>query len=80
MTKVRKLTTNAEPGTNFKSTVVLPYVKGLFKQIPASFNKAELDDGLKNEIYLVLYFTNLKIFSRLVFHLDKFLVLSVLNV
>lgn len=46
MTKVRKLTTNAEPGTNFKSTVVLPYVKGLFKQIPASFNKAELDDGL----------------------------------
>ena len=46
MTNVRKLTTNAEPGTNFKSTVVLPYIKGLFKQIPATFNQAELDDRL----------------------------------
>lgn len=46
MTNVRKLTTNAEPGTNSKSTVVVPYVKGLFKKIPATFNQAELDDGL----------------------------------
>ena len=52
LTKTRKPSTNAEPATEFKSTAVLPYAKGLSERLPRCLQQQGVRAVFKSETTL----------------------------